>query len=144
MDILNEILTAVSVTLDVLFPGTPVYAEDIPQELPERYFILDYAGNPEIKLELGRRYIISGRLDIAYYIPLEQPDAHKELNAVFATLALQMQRCVSDLLSLRLETHQRNVVDFALHDICPFTCWLLCESGIPEIKDITINKEEVQ
>ena len=41
MDCFNYILAALSKELDSLFPNIPVFAEEIPQVLPERCFLTD-------------------------------------------------------------------------------------------------------
>ena len=57
-DILNFVLAAVSSRLHTLYPGTAVYAESIPEELPETCFLIGYTGNQEIHKNLpdGIRY----------------------------------------------------------------------------------------
>lgn len=124
MDILNDILACVSVGLDAVFPDYPIFVELIPDELPERCFILDYAGEAIIRHELGIRYRVSGSVDIKYLAPKRGQVSKRENNSVFLELSLKLHHLAYKKIQLNLEKHTRRDVDDVLHDICEFTTFL--------------------
>ena len=80
MDILNDLLSAVSAGLDTLYPDVPVFAELVPDEIPARCFFVDFAGDPLLDKTVWNRHEVSGKLDITYCSqktglrePLSQP-----------------------------------------------------------------------
>lgn len=144
MDFVNEVLHAVSISLQALFPDLPVYIEDRPQEPPDGYILLGFEGDPELKLDLGRRYVLSGKINIAYRLPSGQSDAYREMNRIFARLALELRVATSDRLRVRVEAHQRHIAEETLHDICPFTAWIMRVDTTPAIGKIDREHKEVQ
>lgn len=138
MDILNDILACVSVALDGLFPDTKVFTELVPDELPERCFLLGYAGEADIKHALGSRYEISGKLDIAYIVPKKGESFKSESNEVFAAISLGLRHLAYDGVKIRLGEHRRQDTDGVLHDICAFKTFLYRTNDFPYMGKINV------
>jgi len=136
MRILNGILAAVAAALDRLHPDIPVYVDFVPQRLPERCFLLGFAGSPEVKHDLGRRYLVTGQLDIAYYSPRREAGLAEDLNSIFDSLSAELQSIAGANFRLRLPSHRREVVDGVLHDIAPFEVYLLKTDATPLMRRI--------
>lgn len=143
MDVLNIILAALSKGLDALYPQMPIYPEFVPQGLPEKCFLIGFAGDVEIKHDVGSRYKVSGKLDIAYYAPQRGAELQGELNTVFASLSLHLRSIEHNGVKLRLHKHKRNVTDDVLHDICDFAAYLFEVDQAPLIDSVKVKEAEV-
>lgn len=141
MDLLNDIMAALSKGLAGLFPDIPVFAETIPQELPERCFLVGYAGQVETALGRCDRYAVTGSLDITYLTPEEFPDARKELNQVAARLALELNMIRFGELTLRLHRHNCQTDGNELHDVCPFYAAVRRVKPVVLMEDLHIKKK---
>jgi hypothetical protein len=139
LDILNDILACASTALDVLYPDYPVFAELVPDELPERCFLLGFAGEIDIRHALGSRYEVSGKLDIAYFSPKRGDGASAENNTVFTNISLNLRHLSYKDIKLRLGNHQRRDVDGILHDICEFRTFLYKINGAPLMREISVS-----
>jgi hypothetical protein len=124
LDILNDILACASTALDALYPDYPIFSELVPDELPERCFLLGFAGETDIKHSLGSRYEVSGKLDIAYFSPKRSDGANAENNTMFANISLNLRHLTYKDIKLRLGSHTRRDIDGVLHDICDFSTFL--------------------
>lgn len=144
MDILNQILSAVSVKLDALYPDVKIFVEEIPQCLPTRYFILNIAGSSEIAQELDERYRVSGTVDIAYFVPRHSPSLQQEYNRVFARVALELRRVSFGSLRLLLHGHRRQDVDDVLHILAQFETHLYRVDHTPMIGGVGVDKMEAK
>lgn len=144
MDIFNLILQAVSCKLDTLYPEVPIFCEIVPQKLPERCFILHFAGSPEIAGELDNRSRVSGTVDIAYFAPQHALTLRQEHNRVFAHTALQLRQLSAPGLRLTLYGHRRQDVDRVLHVLANFQTWLYKVDSTPKISDIRIADMEAK
>lgn len=69
MDGLNVILAAVSVGLGSFFPNVPVYPELVPEKVPERCFLIGFAGGVEVSPQPHGSRKASGTLDVTYLAP---------------------------------------------------------------------------
>jgi hypothetical protein len=139
VDILNDILACVSVALDALHPEYPVFQELVPDELPERCFLLGFAGEVDISHEMSKRYRVSGKLDIAYISPKRGDETNRELNAMFQELSLKLHHLSFGGVKIRLGRHTRRIVDDVLHDICDFTTFLYEHSNTPVMERLEQN-----
>lgn len=146
MDILNDILSALSIGLDGLYPNIPVFAEQVPAKLPRRCFLIGYVGEVAMTRELGGRHCISGKLDITYLPPQKEDETElrREMNSVFARIALGLTDIQYRDLRLQLRGHVRQDAGDVLHDICKFKTFLLQADTIPAIGNISIGKEELK
>lgn len=144
MDILNDILSALSVSLDALFPNIPICTELVPNNLPQRCFLIGYAGEATVTQEVSGRYKVSGKLDITYLPPEKEVELQtkREVNEVFARLALNLGVITFKALTLRLYDHTRQGSDeSALHDICKFSTFIFKNSNTPLMQNIKTDKE---
>lgn len=146
MDIFNMILAALSLGLDELYPEIPIYPEWIPEKLPQRCFLIGFAGNVDVARELGGRVNASGKLDITYLPPEKAEDLmiKKELNSIFSTICLQLTSIRTAEASLRLRGHTRHDDGDELHVLCDFSTFLYPVDETPEIKTINIDKGELK
>lgn len=146
MDILNLILAALSTGLDELYPDIPIHSEWVPDKLPPRCFLIGFAGQVDVKKELGSRTKVSGTLDISYLPPekKDETEVKKELNSVFANLSLQMNIIRYQNIVLKLQSHVRHDMDDVMHDLCAFSTFLYRQNETPKIKTIDIDKEELK
>lgn len=146
MDIFNMILSALSAGLDELFPNIPVYTEWVPNKLPNRCFLIGFAGDVNVTRELGGRVNASGILDIAYLPPekADELEIKKELNKTFATISLQLNQLTFTGCSLRLRKHTRHDDGDELHDLCDFTTSLYPVDETPKVKTVDIDKEDLK
>lgn len=119
-DILNAVLTALSQRLHSVFPEVSIFSEIVPQSLPDKCFFVDFAGNVNIKKELGRRYCCSGKLDISFYIDRMSESARAEYNRVYSAIAAEMKYISADGMKIRLDNYVRNITDDILHVLCDF------------------------
>ena len=144
MDILNTILGGVSNGLYKLYPELDIFSEFVPEKLPQRCFLIGFAGEPIINKHLGERYKISGKIDIAYYVPKKTKELNEEFNKVFCTLAFELQNVEHEEIRIRLFSHERQVVDDVLHDICSFESFITKVNDSPMINNISVNKEGIE
>lgn len=148
MDILNHILSSLSVGLDQLFPDIPIYTEVVPSRVPPRCFLIGYAGGVDIRRELLGRTKVSGKLDITYLAPpLEDNlEIKQELNRVYALLALYLTKIENDTIRLCLRKHRRqdDGSDGILHDLCDFDTFLLQIDHTPAIGTVDITEERLK
>jgi hypothetical protein len=142
MDIFNICLAALSKGLDGLYPDIPVYPEWIPDKLPERCFLIGFAGNTDVTRELGGRARVSGKFDITY-LPSKKINDLKiknELNKIFAALSLQLTQITNNGCTLKLLNHTRHDDGDELHDLCDFSTYLYPIDNTPKIRNIDIDK----
>lgn len=139
MDVLNNILACASVGLDALYPDYPVFVELVPNELPERCFLLGFAGEVDVRHSLGSRYEVSGKLDIAYIAPRRGDVSHAENNTVFARLSLGLRHLSHNDVQIRLGDHTRRDADDVMHDICAFRTFLYRINDTPYMGGINVN-----
>lgn len=144
MDILNIILGAISNGIYALYPELDIFTEFVPEKLPKRCFLIGYAGEPTIKKDFGERYTVSGKIDIAYYVPKKAEELNAEFNRVFSNLSLELQSVEHEGVSIRLYNHERQIADDILHDICSFDTFLLRTDKTPKMKNVSIDSEEVR
>ncbi|EYE88270.1 hypothetical protein Q428_08705 [Fervidicella metallireducens AeB] len=144
MDILNSILAGVSNGLYKLYPELDIFSEFVPEELPDRCFLIGFAGEPIINKHLGERYKITGKIDIAYFVPKKAKELNEEFNKVFCNLAFELQNVEYEGIRIRLFSHERQVVDEVLHDICSFESFVVKVDNSPMINNISVNKEGVE
>lgn len=144
MDVLNIILGAVSNGLYSLYPELDIFTELVPEKLPKRCFLIGYAGEPNIKKDLGERYIVSGKVDIAYYVPKKEHELNAEFNRIFSELSFQLQYVKYEGVNIRLHNHQRQIADDVLHDICSFETFIFRNDNAPVISNISIDNKEVK
>lgn len=132
------ILAALSTGIDGLYPDIPVYSEWVPGELPKRCFLIGFAGDTDVKGELGGRVKVSGKLDITYLPPEEAEDlkVKKELNTIFSTICLQLTSIHTEGVSLKLRNHTRHDDGDELHDLCDFTTFLYPVDDTPALKNL--------
>lgn len=140
MDLLNDIMAALSKALNGVFPDVPVFAEEIPQELPERCFLIGFAGQVETALGRCDRYAVTGSLDITYLAPEELPDVKEELNRVAFRLSFGTEIIEHNGLSLRLRRHNCRTDGNELHDICPFYAAVRRVTQPAMMEDLKIKK----
>ena len=133
MDILNDILAAVSNGINSLYPNLDIFSEFVPDDLPDTCFMIGFAGEPEIKKELGKRYKASGKIDITYYVPKHSPTLNAEFNRVFLNLSLNLQRVTFNETTISLFSHTHKVDDDILHDICSFSTYIYANDNTPFI-----------
>jgi hypothetical protein len=136
LDIFNDIVACVSIGLDSLYPGYPVFVELVPDELPVRCFLLGFAGEADIQHSIGSRYEVSGKLDIAYFSPKRADGANAENNTVFANLSLNLRHLSYMDVKLRIGSHHRRDVDGIMHDICDFSTFLYKINDAPLMREI--------
>lgn len=139
MDLLNDVLSAVSVGLDTHFPDVEIFPELVPNELPKRCFLIGFVGDVPNDRVSPNRYELSGTLDIAYISPKRGASLQRELNRVFMELSLHLQLVSFGGITVRLMQHKRRVVDDILHDICDFSTQLYQVEHTPKIRDIKIG-----
>lgn len=139
MDALNDILAAAAVGLSELYPDIKIYNEDVPNEFPDKCFMLGFAGEPEIKKISPNRYKLSGKLDIAYYSTQNALLLRAEFNRVFYSLSLNLQIISFNNLTIRLNAHASNTVDGVLHDLCSFETFIAASDDTPLITTINIK-----
>lgn len=144
MDILNIILGAVSNGIYNLYPELDIFTEFVPEKLPKRCFLLGYAGDPKINKDLGERYLVSGKIDIAYFIPKKDKELNEEFNRVFSNIAFGLQYAEYEGIKVRLFNHERQVADGVLHDICNFESFIFKADNSPSINDISVDKEGIK
>lgn len=144
MDILNSILAGVSNGLYKLYPELDIFSEFVPEELPDRCFLIGFAGEPIINKHLGERYKITGKIDIAYFVPKKANELNEEFNKVFCNLAFELQNVEYEGIRIRLFSHERQVVDEVLHDICSFESFVVKVDNSPMINNISVNKEGIE
>ncbi len=138
MDILNSILACASEALDGLYPNYPVFTEFVPDELPDRCFLLGFAGDVDIRHALGSRFEVRGKLDITFIAPRRDDESNQENNSVFSAISLQLRHLSHNDIQLRLGSHQRRDVDGVLHDICSFHTFLYKINDTPYMEKINI------
>lgn len=136
MDILNHILSALTIRLDTLYPEIPIYVELVPNQLPDRWFILEFAGDPEIRKSTGERYEVSGKVDIAYGSEGMGETFKKECNQVFTNLSLNLGVISYEGLTIRPGGFSRKVVDGVLHTVCSFKTFLFRVDITPMIQTV--------
>lgn len=139
MDLLNDVLSAVSVGLDAHFPGVEIFPELVPNELPKRCFLLGFVGDVPNDRVSKNLYELSGTLDIAYLSPKRGASLQRELNRVFMEISLHLQLVAFGEISVRLMQHKRRVVDDILHDICNFSTQLYQVEHTPQIREIKVG-----
>ena len=144
MDILNDLLSAVSVGLDTLYPDVPVFAELVPDEIPARCFFVDFAGEPLLDKTVWNRHEVSGKLDITYCSQKTGTELQRELNAVCASLCLNLLAVSYGGITARLSGHQRQVVDRDLHILCNFCVHLYRIDNTPLIDTVRIGEKAVR
>lgn len=148
MDILNDILSALSVGLDMLFPDTPIYPETVPDQVPSRCFLIGFAGGVDIVRQFPGRRKLSGKLDITYLAPEEKDSTgtKRELNRVYAALALHLTCVRYGSVELKLKQHRRvdDGSDGVLHDLCDFDTFLFAVEDIPVMETIDIEEERLK
>lgn len=140
MDLLNDIMAALSKGLAGLFPDVPVFAETVPQELPERCFLVGFAGQVETALGRCDRYAVTGSLDITYLAPEELPDAKEELNRVSFVLSVGLNIIQYNGLALTLRRHSCRTDGNELHDVCPFYAAVRRVKPVTLMEDLKIKK----
>lgn len=144
MDILNILLGAVSNGLYSLYPELDIYTELVPEKLPKKCFLIGYAGEPTINKDLGERYLVSGKIDIAYFVPKKSKELNEEFNRVFSTIAFGLQHLSYEEVNVRLFNHKREIVDDVLHDICSFECYIFRIDNTPLINEVSVNEEAIK
>lgn len=148
MDVFNDVLTALSVGLDALFPMVPIYPEAVPEKVPPRCFLIGFAGGVETVRQLPGRHRLSGKLDITYLAPESKDSiqAKQELNRVYAVLALQLTYLQHGPVELLLKRHRRvdDGSDGVLHDLCDFDTFLFATENTPTMKVVDIKKERFE
>lgn len=146
MDCFNYILAALSKGLDSLFPDIPVFAEEIPQELPERCFLTGFAGEVEAIRDLGERYRIEGSLDITYLAPQNGPETEirRELNRIAGKIALELGVIRYQDTVLRLRKHKYRTDGSELHNICEFSTFLFHLDQTPVMDQIKVGEKRVK
>lgn len=144
MDILNDILSALSFGLASLYPDIPVCSEPVQGQLSASCFFIGFAGECSIRQEIGGRYAVSGTLNIAYLTPQNGEEQRHELNAVFARLALNLKTIRYCDLNLQLRGHTWREADGVLHDHCKFQTFLFLADDTPIMQDISVDREELK
>lgn len=144
MDILNDLLSAVSAGLDTLYPEVPVFAGLAPDEIPACCFFVDFAGEPLLDKTVWNRHEVSGKLDIAYCSQKTGSELQRELNAVCANLCLNLRSVSYGGITARLSGHQRQVVDRELHILCNFCVHLYRIDNTPLIDTVRIGEKAVR
>ncbi len=148
MDLLNDILAAVSVGLGVICPGIPVCVEDVPQRVPPRCFLIGYAGEVTVAPYPHGGRSVSGTIDITYFAPErgKEPEIKRELNVVFGQLSLGLSHVSYGGISVTLGRHRRtdDGKDGALRDLVSFRAFLYPVDTTPLMNDISIGKEEIK
>ena len=145
IDIFNDILSCVSNGLDSVFPNIPAFSDTIPNDIPSECFLLDFAGDPEIKKELGHRYKVSGSIDIAYLVPENKIlEAKPRFTTIFAEISLRLQHLSYRNINIRLFSHKMQIADGVLHDICVFTTYLNRINNAPVISHVIPNPVGIQ
>ena len=147
MDGLNVILAAVSVGLGSFFPNVPVYPELVPEKVPERCFLIGFAGGVEVSPQPHGSRKASGTLDVTYLAPATgTPEVRRELNSVFFTLALELRRVTYEGVDLMLRRHRRTDDGKAgrMQDLIAFSALFFPVDDTPRMNDISIKKEEVK
>lgn len=135
-DKLNIMLEALANSIDSLFPSVPVFKEDVPDSLPEKCFIISYAGDVDVKKQCPRLYRISGSFDISYFSESNTFSQRAEFNSVFLSLSLNMQMISKSDMKIRLNNHISRTVDNVLHDICAFDTFLRVDDDTEFIQTI--------
>jgi len=141
MDALNDILAAVAIGLFRLYPEVKTYSENVPNELPDKCFIIGFAGEPKIEKFINNRFKFSGKLDISYLSNNNELSINSEYNHVFYNLSLNLQVISYENFTVRLNSHTIRTVDNVMHDICSFETFIVAHDETPEIKQITVRKE---
>lgn len=145
MDILNDILSALSVGLDAMFPDVSIYPEVVPEKVPPRCFLIGFAGGVETVRQLPGRHKLTGKLDITYLAPesKDSTETKRELNRVYAALALHLTHIRYGPVELLLKRHRRvdDGSDGTLHDLCDFDTFLFYTENIPVMETIDIEEE---
>jgi hypothetical protein len=140
-EIFQSIIGAVTIAVDARFPALKVYADEGPQKLPDRCFIVSL-DDVSSRKAFGRRYELKGIVDIGYYSPLMAVDRDGELNGVFAGLAdIDVVQCGE--LPVALPSKTRAPDTGALHVRCPFTVHVYQVPEDPLMGEIT-KKEELK
>ena len=120
----------------------------MPQCLPQRCFLLGYAGEVVVQPCPGSHWRITGTLDVTYLAPQrgQALAVKQELNSVFMQLSLQLTCVRHNDLEIHLQRHRRTEdgADQTLHDLVRFEAVLIREDIIPLMRDIKINKEEIK
>ncbi|MDL2217383.1 hypothetical protein LJC27_01845 [Christensenellaceae bacterium OttesenSCG-928-M15] len=142
-ELLNNILAAVTKELDALFAPLPVFGDEVPQELPDRCFIVSLE-DVDGRKAYGRRYELKGTVDIAYYSPVMALDRDREHNEIYARCFLEIG--VIEFADLKFALSQKSKSDSggALHIRSPFLLHLYAIADDPLISSITIQKQEVK
>jgi len=130
-------MNCVSVALDAIYPDCPIFVELVPNNLPKRCFILDYAGTVDVVREMANRWRVSGTIDIKYIAPKRGDVSKKENNAVFLEISLKLRHLTYKELKLRIDKHQRRDVDDVMHDICDFTIFVYELNSTPAMQTLT-------
>lgn len=146
MDIFNITLTALSIGLDELYPDIPIYPEWVPDKLPQRCFLIGFAGNVDVTRELGGRVKAAGKLDVTYLPPEKTEDLkiRRELNEIFSTICLQLTSIHAEGVTLKLRGHTRHDDGDELHILCDFSTFLYPIDETPKIASIDIDKGELK
>lgn len=141
-DVFHNIQGGVTIALDGLFPNYPAFGDEVPQNLPERCFIVAVE-EPSSRRAFGRRYEVKGTVDIAYYSPLMALDREQELNDVYATVAGGIEVLQCGELKVVLPTKTRGEETAPLHIRCPFTLHIYKSIDDPLMGQIT-QKEVIK
>lgn len=145
MDVLNDILAALSLGIKTLLPDIPIYSEWVPDELPCECFLIGFAGEVNIGKAVSGRMVVSGQLDIVYLPPRKETElqARKKMNHIFSLLSLQLRVLRYKGVTIRLDQHTRRGADDELHDICRFETYLYESVESPVMGDIDVNERNL-
>lgn len=141
MDLLNDIIAALSKGLAKLFPDIPIFPETVPQELPQRCFLIGFAGQVETALGRCDRYAVTGSLDITYLAPEDAADTREELNRVSFVLSVGLNVIQHGGMALTLRRHQCRTDGNELHDVCPFHAAVRRVKTTAAMEDLKIKRE---
>ncbi len=146
MDVLNDILDTLSMGLRKAVPGVPIFVDEIIQDVPERYFIISFAGGvTSTAAPFGGR-TISGTLDITYVAPPRGvPQRRWELNGIYNLLMIHLTE-IDGKLRLQLSNHRRtdDGRDGVMHDLCQFRVSIRPVDDAAKIGSVSIDQEEIK
>jgi hypothetical protein len=138
-DIFHSILGGVTAAVDALYPDYPIYADEVPQKTPDRFFTASIE-EPDSRRAFGRRYELKGIVDIAYHSPIMAVDRERELNDVYATITSNIDVVECGDIKVALSTKSRGKETIPLHIRCPFTLHLYISQDAPLMGRITIKE----
>ncbi len=146
MDVLNDILDTLSVGIRNAVPGVPIFVDEILADVPERFFLIGFAGGvTSTAAPFGGRSI-SGTLDITYVAPPRNiPQRRRELNGVYNLLMIRVTN-INGKVRLQLSNHRRtdDGRDGVMHDLCQFSVSIRPVDDAVKIGSVSIDKEELK